>query len=114
MSTLTTTSVDLTGNPLTVEQVVAVARDGALVRLTDEALRRMAAGRAVVDELAGDVRPHYGISTGFGALARTHIPAERRADLQRSLVRSHAAADVMWVVLLVFGPFLRPYCDVSP
>lgn len=91
MSTLTTTSVDLTGDPLTVEQVVAVARHGAPVHLTDEALRRMAAGRAVVDELAGDVRPHYGISTGFGALARTHIPAERRADLQRSLVRSHAA-----------------------
>lgn len=35
--------------------------------------------------------PHYGISTGFGALATTHIPADRRAQLQRSLIRSHAA-----------------------
>ena len=35
--------------------------------------------------------PHYGISTGFGALATTHIPPERRAQLQRSLIRSHAA-----------------------
>jgi histidine ammonia-lyase len=35
--------------------------------------------------------PHYGVSTGFGALARRHIPAEMRAQLQLSLVRSHAA-----------------------
>ena len=41
--------------------------------------------------LAGDDLPHYGVSTGFGALATRHIPVERRAQLQRSLVRSHAA-----------------------
>ena len=35
--------------------------------------------------------PHYGVSTGFGALATRHIPVERRAQLQRSLIRSHAA-----------------------
>ena len=35
--------------------------------------------------------PHYGISTGFGALATRYIAAERRAQLQRSLIRSHAA-----------------------
>ena len=41
--------------------------------------------------LADDVEPHYGISTGFGALATKHIPPEQRAQLQRSLIRSHAA-----------------------
>ena len=35
--------------------------------------------------------PHYGVSTGFGALATRHIPTALRAQLQRSLVRSHAA-----------------------
>ena len=35
--------------------------------------------------------PHYGVSTGFGALATLHIPPERRVQLQRSLIRSHAA-----------------------
>ena len=45
----------------------------------------------MIDELAADPRPHYGVSTGFGALATTSIPPERRQDLQRSLVRSHAA-----------------------
>ena len=38
-----------------------------------------------------DERPHYGVSTGFGALATRHIAPERRAALQRSLIRSHAA-----------------------
>jgi len=77
--------------PLRPEDVVAVARRGAPVRLTDAARAAVAAGRAVIDELAADSRPHYGVSTGFGALATTSIPAERRQDLQRSLVRSHAA-----------------------
>ena len=47
--------------------------------------------RDVVDRLAEDDEPHYGISTGFGALATRHIPLEQRAQLQRSLIRSHAA-----------------------
>ena len=77
--------------PLSFEEVVAVARDGAPVRLTDEALAAIARARATVDELAAAATPAYGISTGFGALATRHIPTEMRAQLQRSLVRSHAA-----------------------
>ena len=45
----------------------------------------------MVEELAAAPDPAYGISTGFGALATRHIPTEMRAQLQRSLVRSHAA-----------------------
>ena len=41
--------------------------------------------------MADDQEAHYGVSTGFGALATRHIPVELRAQLQRSLVRSHAA-----------------------
>ena len=77
--------------PVTPEDVVRVARDGRGVRLADEALAEIARSRDVVDALAKDDQPHYGISTGFGALATTHIPVERRAQLQRSLIRSHAA-----------------------
>jgi histidine ammonia-lyase len=77
--------------PVTPEEVVRVARAGSGVRLADEALAEIARSREVVDHLAKDDRPHYGISTGFGALATRHIPLERRAELQRSLIRSHAA-----------------------
>ncbi len=77
--------------PLTESDVVAVARHGAGVALADDALAAIAASREVVDALADDSEPHYGISTGFGALATKHIPVEQRALLQRSLIRSHAA-----------------------
>src|SRR4051812_41851579 len=77
--------------PVTPADVVRVARDGHGVRLADDALAEIARSRDVVDRLAKDDRPHYGISTGFGALATTSIPLERRAQLQRSLIRSHAA-----------------------
>ncbi|MCA0436101.1 MAG: histidine ammonia-lyase [Actinobacteria bacterium] len=84
-------AVVLGASPLTVEQVVAVARRDAPVVLADETLARIRRTREVIDALAGDTVPHYGISTGFGALATTSIPPEKRAQLQRSLIRSHAA-----------------------
>jgi histidine ammonia-lyase len=83
--------VTLGVGPLDPLDVIAVARDSATVRLGNDAITAMTASRAVIDELAGDDAPHYGISTGFGALATTSIPPERRVQLQRSLVRSHAA-----------------------
>jgi histidine ammonia-lyase len=77
--------------PLSFDDVVAVARDGAGVELTDAARKAIEESRAVVEELASAETPTYGISTGFGALATRHIPTDMRAQLQRSLVRSHAA-----------------------
>ncbi len=77
--------------PLSPEDVVAVARHGAPVELGPDAVAAIEASRAAVEELAAAPTPSYGISTGFGALATRHIPTELRAQLQRSLVRSHAA-----------------------
>lgn len=77
--------------PLTIDEVVAVARYGATVNLDPAALKEVAATRERIEELAANPVPVYGVSTGFGALAREHIPADMRAQLQLSLVRSHAA-----------------------
>lgn len=84
-------AVEVGVGPLTPEQVVAVARGGAGVRIGEDALAAIDRARAVVEELAAADTPAYGVSTGFGALATRHIPTEMRARLQRSLVRSHAA-----------------------
>jgi histidine ammonia-lyase len=78
-------------SPLTGAEVVAVARGGAVVALDDESRVAIARARAAVEELVAQATPVYGLSTGFGALAVRHIPVERRAALQRSLIRSHAA-----------------------
>ncbi len=71
--------------------VVAVSRDDVPVELTPEALAEIARGRGHIDELAGTGQAVYGVSTGFGALANRYISPQLRAQLQRSLVRSHAA-----------------------
>ncbi len=77
--------------PLAVGEVVRVARDGAPVVIAPDSLVEVRRTREVIRGLANDSEPHYGVSTGFGALATRHIPVEQRHQLQRSLVRSHAA-----------------------
>jgi histidine ammonia-lyase len=76
---------------LTRAEVVAVARRGARVTVDDESRRAIVRARVSVEELVAQETPVYGLSTGFGALAVRHIPVDRRAALQRSLIRSHAA-----------------------
>lgn len=75
----------------TAEDVVAVARRGARVELSPAAVEALAAAREIVDALAAKPEPVYGVSTGFGALASRHISPDLRAQLQRNIVRSHAA-----------------------
>ncbi len=86
-----TNTVTVGVGPLSFANVVAVARHGHGVHLSDEAVAAIAASRAAVDKLAAAPTPAYGISTGFGALATRHIHEDMRAQLQKSLVRSHAA-----------------------
>jgi histidine ammonia-lyase len=78
-------------NDVTAEDVLAVSRGDAHVELTQAALDAVARSREVIEALAAKPEPVYGVSTGFGALAVRHISPELRAQLQRSLVRSHAA-----------------------
>jgi histidine ammonia-lyase len=83
--------IELSGSGLTVAEIVAVAREDAEVELAGEARRAMAESAEIVDRLASSAEPVYGVSTGFGSLATTPIPAERREELQQALIRSHAA-----------------------
>jgi histidine ammonia-lyase len=90
-----TTSVDR----LDLESVVAVARHGTRVMVGEEARHRILTSRGHVEAIIGEERPVYGVTTGFGALATTHIPTPERRELQHSLLRSHAAG---------MGPFVEP------
>ena len=85
------TRIEVGPGPLFPADVMAVARGGARVEVTEQARAEMAGSRAAVERLAAADAPVYGVSTGFGALATRHIPASARERLQRSLVRSHAA-----------------------
>lgn len=85
------TTVTVGVGPVSFDDVVAVARAGAAVELGADALAALERARSAVEVLAAAPVPAYGISTGFGALATRHIPTAQRAQLQKSLVRSHAA-----------------------
>ena len=91
-------TVELNGPGVTVADVVAVARHRSQVQLSDAAWSAMAAAREIVETLT-EGEPAYGVTTGFGALANTTIPASRRVALQHALIRSHAAG---------MGPAVEP------
>ncbi|NBW73650.1 MAG: histidine ammonia-lyase, partial [Microbacteriaceae bacterium] len=76
---------------MTMADVIAVAREDAKVVIADETVKAMQATRAIVESIAESQEAVYGISTGFGALANTSIDLSDRVQLQKSLIRSHAA-----------------------
>ncbi len=85
------TAIGLTGDDLTVDDVWAVAVDGAGAALTDAAREKMRAARDVVERAAHGSREHtYGVNTGFGRFVSRSIPEELTGELQLRLLRSHA------------------------
>ncbi len=76
--------------PLTLEVVEAVSL-GETVELSTDAVERIRAARALVEERAASDTPAYGITTGFGALAEVKIPKDQLGALQHNLIVSHAA-----------------------
>src|SRR5919198_6097001 len=82
--------VVLSGGPLRIDEVVAVARGRVPVELGDEGRKRMAGAREVVERAVADGRRVYGVSTGFGLLANTAVAPRDLEELQRRIVLSHA------------------------
>ena len=83
--------VTVSTGPLSIVDVIDVARRGVRVEISAESVAAMQQSRAFVEELAHSGRAVYGVSTGFGALATKYIDPSMRSQLQRSLIRSHAA-----------------------
>ncbi len=82
----------VTGDPLTVADVVDVARGHARAELGPDVPDRMAASRAVVEQAVARGDVVYGVTTGFGALADTFVAGPNLRAMQVALLRSHAAA----------------------
>jgi histidine ammonia-lyase len=84
-------TVILDGDSLTLQDVIAVARRGTLVRLDGDAMARVQASRAWIDEhSSGDGLTIYGVNTGFGSLAQVRIPPKDVTTLTRNLILSHS------------------------
>ena len=82
--------LELQGQPLTLEQIVAVASGQEEVALAAGARTRVAAARAVVEKIVSENQTVYGVNTGFGKLSDVRIEPGQLSALQLNLVRSHA------------------------
>ncbi|MCX7776034.1 MAG: histidine ammonia-lyase [Spirochaetaceae bacterium] len=78
------------GCSLTIPDLVAAARHHVPVVLDEDAVRRMAASRAVVEDAMKNRLVRYGITTGFGKFCSVTISDEDNATLQKNLIMSHA------------------------
>jgi histidine ammonia-lyase len=84
-------TVVLDGASLTLGDLHEVAAGEARVELAPAAREAMQASRALVERLAGEDAPVYGVNTGFGSLATVRVPPSRLDELQVNLLRSHCA-----------------------
>ena len=91
MASKSNRTVTLSTSGVTFADVIDVARYGAKVELSKQSIDAINASRKYIEEYAAGGIPVYGVSTGFGALANRHIDVADRAQLQKSLIRSHAA-----------------------
>lgn len=112
----------LDGQPLTIAEVIEVARHRRPVRLGAPAAERVAAARRLVERHVDGARPIYGLNTGFGSLSRVRIAAHQTRHVQLNLVRSHAAGsgtplpqDVVRALMLLSAASLaRGHSGVRP
>lgn len=84
--------VVLDGHSLTIEEVVQVARLKKRAVLHPEALKKIEAARAMVEDIVNKEQVVYGITTGFGSFSNVVISKEDVLELQSNLINSHAAA----------------------
>lgn len=83
-------SIVITGNDLTLEQLALICRENAKIELAEEAKQNIIESRKVVDDLVAEEKVVYGITTGFGKFSDVVISQEQCKELQRNLIITHA------------------------
>ncbi len=84
--------VVLTGESLTLDEIHAVCRGTAKVKISEKAKQAVIANRSVLEEMVKSGTAIYGVTTGIGEFARIQISPEQGEELQKRIVYSHAAA----------------------
>lgn len=83
--------VTISPDGFNVDDLHRIARRRHLVRISDDSRREIRESRRVVDDLLRQDAVVYGITTGVGDNSKIRIGPEESAQLQLSLVRSHAS-----------------------
>lgn len=106
----------------TPETLLRVAHGGVRLELAPEAWDAVARAADTVGRVVARGAPAYGVNTGFGKLAKTRIADEKLSELQRNLLRSHAAGTgpplsdevVRLILALKIGSLARGASGVRP
>ncbi len=115
-------SLTLQPGELALSDLRAVWSGHQRLDLATKAWDDIAASAATVDAIVAKGDPAYGINTGFGILAKAHIPHDQLATLQRNLILSHAVGTgellsdtiVRLILLTKIGSLARGYSGVRP
>src|ERR671925_1464756 len=83
--------ITLDGSSLTIEKLVAIARDNEKVELAPEALERIKVCRAMLEEKLANKEIMYGTNTGIGEFSETMLNDEQVKEFQKYLIYNHAA-----------------------
>ena len=84
-------TIVLDGSSLTIEKLVAIARDNEKVELAPEALERIKVCRAMLEEKLANKEIMYGTNTGIGEFSEKVLNDDQVKEFQRYLVYNHAA-----------------------
>jgi histidine ammonia-lyase len=84
-------TITLNGSNLTIEKLVAIARDGEKVTLDPAALERIKVCRAMLEDKLVKKEVMYGTNTGIGEFSETMLNDEQVKEFQKYLVYNHAA-----------------------
>lgn len=117
-----TNNFTLQPGQMTLAELRAVWAGRQPLSLAADAWDAIAASAATVDAIVAKGDPAYGINTGFGILAKAHIPNDQLATLQRNLILSHAVGTgellsdtiVRLILLTKIGSLARGYSGVRP
>lgn len=110
----------LTGNDLTLEQVVEVARQGVEIELSEGAVQAVNQSRKIIDDIVESKKVTYGVNTGFGSLVKVSIPQDETRQLQENLIRAHSCGygdplgsdEVRAVMLIRINSLLKGYSGI--
>jgi len=83
--------IEITGESVSIEQVVQVARENKKVKLSAKTIQLMKESRDYIEKRIASGEVMYGINTGFGAFSSVKISDQDLEDLQKNLIRSHSA-----------------------
>lgn len=80
----------ITGNDLSLEEIVDVARKGCKISLSEDTIKSVLESRKIIDDIVENEKVVYGVTTGFGEFCNVSISKEDCNTLQENLIRSHA------------------------